>query len=798
MPISKISSASSGAPPRSGVHDLRLVIPAMATWLTAMVLIGGSPAVAYLAAGLCAGAAVAALVARGRAGQRAGRLRARRSAVVRHGVTAGAALACAAASAAGVGLRLSAIGSGPVHDLAVSGGRATLEAVVTGGPQAHLSNGREIILVRVRVERVRRHGRATLTRVPVLVLATARQWESVLVSQRVRFMARLTPPERAELLAGVAIVRGPPVGLGRPSAVQRAAEVVRARLRAACAGLPAAQRGVLPGMVVGDTSRLDPRLADDFTAAGLSHLLVVSGANLAIVAGAVLGLARVAGLGRRRAAALAAAAVLGFMVVARPEPSVLRATVMAMIGLLALVSGRERRGVPALCGAVVLLVLGDPELARSYGFALSVVATAALIVLAPPWRDRLRRRLPRLIAEPLAVAAAAQVACAPVLVMLSGELSLVAVGANLLAEPAVVPATLLGAAAGAVAPFAMPPARLLVWPAGLAVGWIVGVARWAAAVPYATVAWPAGLLGAAVLLAAGALAYLVLRRRAPRRVAAAVLAGLIVVMIGGRAWHPGWPPRGWLFVACDVGQGDGLVLAAGPGLAVVVDAGPDPARIDDCLTELRVRAVPLLVLTHPHADHVDGVPGVLAGRAVGTVLTSGRTAPYALPGRPAGQVRAAEPGQRWTVGGLSLTVLAPAVQGPRVTGDDGAAVNNASVVVVARWPGLGVLLTGDVEEEAQRALVAGLPPVDVLKVPHHGSRTQDPAFLAAARARVAVISAGAGNDYGHPAPATLALLRALGTRIIRTDLAGSVAVVRTESGIAVVAQNVAGSTARPP
>jgi competence protein ComEC len=779
----------------------------MATWLTAMVLIGGRPATAYLAAGLCAGAAIPALAAGLRRGKltpaphgRAGRRRACRAAVVRHGVTAGAVLACAAASAAGVGLRLSAVGSGPVHDLAAGGGRATLEAVVTGGPQAHVSNGREIIMVRVRVERVRRYGRATATRVPVLVLATARQWESLLVSQRVRFMARLTMPQRAELLAGVAIVRGPPVGLGRPSAVQRAAEVVRARLRAACDGLPAAQRGVLPGMVVGDTSRLDLRLAADFKAAGLSHLLVVSGANLAIVAGAVLGLARVAGLGRRRAAALAAAAVLGFMVVARPEPSVLRATVMAMIGLLALVSGRERRGVPALCGAIVLLVLGDPELARSYGFALSVVATAALLVLAPPWRDRLRRRLPRLVAEPLAVAAAAQVACAPVLVMLSGELSLVAVGANLLATPAVVPATLLGAAAGAAAPFAMPLARLLVWPAGLAVGWIVGVARQAAAVPYATVGWPAGLLGAAVLLAAGALAYLVLRRRGPRRVAAAVLAGLVVVMIGGRVWHPGWPPRGWLFVTCDVGQGDGLVLAAGPSRAVVVDAGPDPARIDDCLTRLGVRAVPLLVLTHPHADHVDGVPGVLDGRAVGTVLTSGRAAPHAPPRLRAGQVRAAEPGQRWTVGGLSLTVLAPASHGPRVPADaDGAAVNNASVVMVARWPGLGVLLTGDVEEEAQRALVAGLPPVDVIKVPHHGSRTQDPAFLAAARARVAVVSAGAGNDYGHPAPATLALLRALGTRIFRTDLAGSVAVVRTGTGLAVVTQNgEKDSTPHPP
>jgi competence protein ComEC len=169
-------------------------------------------------------------------------------------------------------------------------------------------------------------------------------------------------------------------------------------------------------------------------------------------------------------------------------------------------------------------------------------------------------------------------------------------------------------------------------------------------------------------------------------------------------------------------------------------------------------------------------------------------------------MRPAEPGQRWTVGGLSLTVLAPALHGPRVsTEDDGSTVNNVSVVMVARWAAraggagssekhsLGALLSGDVEEEAQRALVASVPPVDILKVPHHGSKKQDPAFLAATQARIAVISAGAGNDYGHPAPATLGLLSAFGHRTFRTDLAGSIAVVRTRSGIAVVPQNDAPS-----
>jgi competence protein ComEC len=460
---------------------------------------------------------------------------------------------------------------------------------------------------------------------------------------------------------------------------------------------------------------------------------------------------------------------------------------MGAIALIAVVSGRERQGVPALCGAVLLLVLLDPALARSYGFALSALATAGILVLAPPWRERLSVRMPRGLAEPLAVAAAAHAACAPVLAMLGAGVSLVAIPANLLAAPAVGPATLLGVFAAVVAPFSLHAARLIVVPAGFAVGWITGVARFCARAPYAVIGWPNGLAGVALLLAVIAAAAVALRRPLPRRIAAAALAGVVLVVVGMRLFAPPWPPRGWLFVTCDVGQGDGLALFTGPGQAVVVDTGPDPRPMDRCLHDLGVGTIPLVFLTHPHADHIDGLPGVLRGRTVGAIVVSPDTdgeERRLLPGRT---TRPAAPGELWTVGPLTLTVLGP-LNTVRVTPrDTGTTVNNTSVVMLAHWPGLSVLLSGDVEIEAQRELLAaGVPTAQVLKIPHHGSSHQDPAFLAAVHARIAIASVGADNDYGHPAPSTMTELSRLGERVYRTDRDGDIAVVRTSVGLAVV------------
>ncbi|TXK44037.1 MBL fold metallo-hydrolase [Nonomuraea sp. C10] len=408
---------------------------------------------------------------------------------------------------------------------------------------------------------------------------------------------------------------------------------------------------------------------------------------------------------------------------------------------------------------------------------------------------RRRVRWPRWAAEAVVVTAAAQAAVTPVLVLMSGQISLVAVPANLLAGPAVAPATLLGFVAALIAPVWPEAAQALVVPAGYAVGWIIVVSRWAVGIPLASVPWPQGIAGLGLLAVAAAVAVVLLRRRAGRAVMLAVAAGVLIAVLVIRPIAAPWPPRGWLMVMCDVGQGDGLVIAAGPGQGVVVDAGPDPAVMDRCLRRLGVRDVPLVILTHPHGDHVNGLAGVQRDRRVGAVITSPHRVSAPQSARlSAGLARrripehTAQPGTRWRLGPSELTVLAPesaAADGP----GEGSAANNASIVLHVRWRAGSALLSGDIESEAQHRLLRdSLPRADIFKVPHHGSPRQVPAFFAAVQARAALVSVGAGNGYGHPAPSTLSLLNRMGARVYRTDKSGDVAIVDQEGALAVVSR----------
>ncbi|WP_245647056.1 ComEC/Rec2 family competence protein [Microtetraspora niveoalba] len=741
--------------------------------------------------------------------------------------TALAALACGAATAAVVAVKVHTVGTGPVAELAARHATVVAEVEIGDDPRARPQRGgltrRESFVVEARMlavqpvtgaagappssgprppgdgHAVETGGRVRVD-VPVVLLASGDGWRALLPSQRIRVRGRLGTSDRGDLTAAVLLVREPPEVLSGPSAPQRVAGELRAGLREASDVLSEGARGLLPGLVIGDVSRLDEEIKENFVAAGLSHLTAVSGANLAFIAGAALMIARLLGLPLPVRAIVAVVAMAGFAVVARPSPSVIRALAMGIVAALALGTGRTRDGVAALSATVLGLILFNPGLARQYGFALSVFATGGILVLAPRWRDRMASRMPRWMAEAIAVPAAAQVAVTPLLVLMSGQLGLVAIPANLLAGPAVAPATLLGFGAAIVAPVSMAAAQLLVRPAGLAADWIIAVAERAAALPAATIDWPGGVPGLALLAVAVVVGRLLLWRRLRRYVLAVLLAGaLVVVLVIGPATSP-WPPPGWLLVACDVGQGDGLALSTGPGSAVVIDTGPKPGLANRCLRDLGVTRVPLLFLSHPHLDHVGGLTGVLRGRSVGAAVVSPGRVPASESARVSAELRARRipewvvpPGGRWRFGPVELTVIAPDPDTPGEGSGEGAIANNASVVLLVRWldprgsPMGSALLAGDLETEAQARLRRqGIPRVDLLKVPHHGSLRQDPAFLADTRAGAALISVGAGNDYGHPAPLTMTRLHLLGMRTYRTDVSGDIAVVERGGRLAVV------------
>ncbi|BDE59961.1 DUF4131 domain-containing protein [Rhodococcus hoagii] len=789
---------------RDHPFDLRLVPSAAACWGATLVglLAGWRPAAVSAIVSAAVGAVLALLVWR--------RRRAGPSVVLGIGVGVVAAALLGAGFAAAVAVRAHAVETHPLAALTAGGGSATLVVELDDDPKTLRGKsfgGERQLMLRASLQEVRTDRTVLRAGGSILVFAEGEQWAGLLPGQRVTLRGRLAEPERRDLTVAVVRATGSPQHVAEPPAIQRWAGVVRDRLASAAgSALPSDQAGLLPGLVVGDTSALAQETKDEFTAAGLTHLTAVSGANVSIVLGAVLLVVRGVGLGPRTGALLAGIALVAFVVIARPSPSVLRAAAMGCVALLALVTGRRKQAIPALAASVVVLLALSPSLAVDFGFALSVFATAGLVVVSPALVARLRARgWPRWLAEMCAVALAAFVVTAPLVAAMSGTVSIVSIVANVLVAPAVAPITVVGAATAVLAVVWLPAAALLVRVAGPPLWWLLEVADRAAAVPGGNLAVRNGLGGAVIVAVGIAVAVLAARHPWSRRMLLAVAVGVAAVWVPTRFHQPGWPASGWALVACDVGQGDGLVLSAGGRRAVVVDAGPEPGPMDRCLRRLGIDEIPLLVVTHLHADHYGGLDAVLHGRSVGAVAIG----PASLPEGgfrfvSAAASRADVPlvrlaaGRQLTVGAVRITVLGPLLPEPRTpaAAEDGA--NDASLVLMAETAAGRLLLTGDAEEDGQRALLRSKIPLraDVLKVPHHGSRTTSPEFLDAVRPRVALVSVGADNTFGHPNPGILQRLAALGAVTVRTDRDGDVAVARSGSGALAVVGHSRGNIVR--
>jgi competence protein ComEC len=771
------------------VNDLRLAPAALAGWLTCALGLGGS---IWVWAGLVSACCLLGGGLAARAGKGCPR-----EAIATACLAAAAVVAAAWNCSVQTGVRDQGLLGPLAHD------RATVE--VTGvlrsevSPLAARADRDDRFRGVLAVEEVAGRGQRGSAAASVLVIGGA-DWAELAYGTRVEARGRLAPAEpgdevRAILWSASVEVRDPPEGLD--GVVAR----IRSGLLEATDPMPPDLRGLVPGTSIGDTRRLPADLRQAMRDVSLTHVTAVSGAHFAVLSVTVLMLT--AALPRWARAVVCTTVMSGFVLLVHPQPSVVRAAVMGAVAVIGLVAGRRSRACSALSTAVLLLMLLNPWLARSYGFVLSVLATGAIALLAPALARRLARWCPRWLAVAVAVPLAAQAVCAPVLVLLDPGVSLYAVPANVLAAPALLPATVLGVCAAVTVPWAPLLGSWLASAAGAANWWIASVARTAAGLPGARQPWLDGPTGAALLALVVLAGILALRARGRRRLIAALLGAALAAAPALRApltvlLRP--VPADWVVVACDVGQGDMLVVRSAPGAALVIDAGPEGQAGAECLDRLGVHRIDLLVLTHYHADHVGGLVPVLDGREVREAMVSPLGEPQGEAARTRGAlegagvpVRTGTAGQSGVAGDLAWEVLSPPAHGHGVGPE---AANDASVVLVVRSGGLSVLALGDVGASVQQRLVRHVTAVDVVKVAHHGSADQYPPLASRAAARLALITVGP-NDYGHPADSAVAAHHDAGSVVLRTDECGDLVVGVTDGQVWVSAHCVPGDDTSP-
>lgn len=563
-------------------------------------------------------------------------------------------------------------------------------------------------------------------RIPVRVIASTKSVDGLLPGQKIEVDAKVLI-SKEKRVAALLIVKHRVHVLTEPSLWARSLSKIRIGLRNSTGTGDAG--ALIPGMVLGDVGKQSVDFKNDMRRSGLTHLVAVSGANFAIVSTFVLWGMQF--LFRRMSYRLIATAISlsAFIALVRPSPSVLRAAAMAAVLLFAHGSRRGQDSLPALGFAIAAVVIIDPFQARDPGFALSVLATAGLLLLAPTIK-------PKFLAPPIAV----MVFCAPVIIAISGYLSPMSVLANLLAAPAVTPITIVGFIAALISPLLPEISYLLIFLIKPFAAWIAWVARWAAKYPVFTLR--TGLYG---FLIAAAIIALIYFGRAKFGIA-------LLIFIISISWLQRFPAGDWQVANCDIGQGDSMVINLHHHRGIVIDTGPDPQLEDRCLHQLGIREIPLLILTHIHADHVGGLAGAKKHRHIGTTWF--------------GDIHA---GAHAHIQDIDIKVVWP---------DNGVGYtpNNSSIAAIISSPDFTLFASGDIEPLVQSQLVSHLPHVDIYKVAHHGSRYQDINLMRELSPTISVISVGTGNSYGHPAVSTIAALTQIGSKVLRTDVDGAVAI----------------------
>lgn len=562
-------------------------------------------------------------------------------------------------------------------------------------------------------------------------------------------------------------------------------------------GLPPPDTALALGMVLGQDERIDQTVRDEFRASGLAHVLAVSGQNVMLLAALALPLLGAAGLGHRGRLAATVAVIALYVPLAGAGPSLQRAGVMGAASLIALVAARPAsRWYALLLAACVTLAL-NPRTCGDPGWQLSFAAVGGILALAPLLRRPLSA-LPRALGEGIVVTVAATVSTAPLMAHHFGSVSLAGLPANVIALPLVAPIMWLGMVRGALGqlgPAAQPLVDLTGPPLELLLGALASLATAFADMPGGQLGLPLRAPGAVALayavtgVAAAGIARMGARvdpaptlarwrRTLPsRRAAVVAVAGAVIAVVLFRLVAPPQAPDRFTVSFLDVGQGDATLIQAPGGVAILFDGGPPEGGVSRLLRRAGVRDLSLVVATHQSRDHHEGLQQVFERRRADTLLQNGdgtgdrsfwrmvRTAR-----RGGARVIAPRQGQVLEVGGVSIRVLGPPPRPPGPPPDD---PNPRAIAAVVSYRGFDLFLSGDAESEALAEY--DLPPVEAMKVSHHGSADPGlPAVLERLRPKVAGIEVGAGNTYGHPAPPTLRALRAARVRAYRTDRDGTI------------------------
>ena len=593
------------------------------------------------------------------------------------------------------------------------------------------------------------------TRIPIRVVIS--DSISAIPGERIRISGRILPTEERKVVALLIGRSHSFQSINKPNALLQV-ESIRTALRAGAERIGGDSSSLIPGMVIGDTSLQSEPFSTLMLDAGLSHLTAVSGANFAIVTAFIFTLVGILTPRRKLQVFITICALSIFVILVRPTPSVLRAAVMALLFMLAKFSGRMSVASNALAAAVAILLLINPYQAFEAGFVLSVLATAGLIFSSSHIADRIPG--PRALGELVAVPVAATLYCTPYLLFLSGRLNLGSIVMNIAVAPAVPFVTITGfLATVSILPIPFI-AHFLLELADLGAKWIVFVANWNDSMPT--------LLTSPVVVLILLLVIFLIRNLESKW----IVLSVTVLMIVGSNQRLLFANSNWVVAQCDVGQGDALLINLGEHSAMLFDAGPDPRLLDRCLDLFGVRQLPLIVITHSHADHYQGLAGV-KGRSVGEVWSNHEFDELTemFP-----SIRVARAGLEAEIGPAKVEILWP-VSGEEtfesVTGD-GSVENNRSIVALIEIEGRELLVTGDIEPGAQSELLKNfatqLKRVDLIKVPHHGSKHQEMQLFEAAS--VYLISVGQ-NSYGHPDKGLVGQLGQRG-RVFRTDRDGQI------------------------